>query len=51
MEDDWLEQMFGPFDGPVEPGQHGKCVGMRWEPYHDVLIYEDGTEEWISIGD
>jgi hypothetical protein len=32
--------------------EHGKCIGIRQnEPYHDVYIYEDGYEEWESIGD
>lgn len=30
---------------------HGKVVGTRWEPYHDVTIYEDGYEDWYYIGD
>lgn len=31
--------------------EHGRSVGLRFEPYHDVIIYEDGFEEWIAIGD
>lgn len=30
---------------------HGKPVGRRMEPYHDVTVYEDGHEEWDYIGD
>lgn len=43
------------FDG--EPSEeyinpvHGKIVSRRFEPYHDVTVYEDGHEEWFSIGD
>ena len=30
---------------------HGKIVGTRMDPYHDVTIYEDGYEERYYIGD
>lgn len=30
---------------------HGKVVGTRFDPYHDVTIYEDGHEERYYIGD
>ena len=30
---------------------HGKVVGSRQEPYHDVTIYEDGYEDWYYLGD
>ena len=30
---------------------HGKVVGTRMDPYHDVTIYEDGYEERYYIGD
>lgn len=34
-----------------EHGKHGKCVDYRFEPYHDVYIYEDGFEDYVYIGD
>ena len=30
---------------------HGKVVDYRFEPYHDVTVYEDGYEDWFYIGD
>ena len=30
---------------------HGKIVGTRTEPYHDVTVYEDGYEDWFYIGE
>lgn len=30
---------------------HGKIVGARTEPYHDVTVYEDGYEDWFYIGE
>ncbi len=30
---------------------HGKIVGHRFDPYHDVTIYEDGYEERFYIGE
>lgn len=30
---------------------HGKIVGTRFDPYHDVTVYEDGYEEKYYIGD
>lgn len=30
---------------------HGKIVGARTEPYHDVTVYEDGCEDWFYIGE
>jgi len=36
---------------PLKPGQHGKVVERRWEPFHDVIVYEDGYEERFYIGD
>lgn len=30
---------------------HGKVVGTRFDPYHDVMVYEDGYEEKYYIGD
>lgn len=34
-----------------KPNPHGKVVSTRFEPYHDVTVYEDGHEEWYYIGD
>lgn len=31
--------------------RHGKIVSTRFEPYHDVTVYEDGYEERYYIGD
>ena len=30
---------------------HGKIIGTRFDPYHDVTVYEDGHEEKYYIGD
>ena len=30
---------------------HGKIVGTRFDPYHDVAVYEDGHEEKVYIED
>lgn len=30
---------------------HGKPIAVRFEPYHDVTVYEDGYENWYYIGD
>ena len=30
---------------------HGKVVSTRMEPYHDVIVYEDGYEDWFYIGE
>lgn len=30
---------------------HGKPIGTRFDPYHDVTVYEDGYEERYYIGD
>lgn len=41
--------------GPVGPSPmekvHGRVVSLRFEPYHDVTVYEDGYEDWYYIGD
>lgn len=31
--------------------EHGYPISTRFESYHDVIVYEDGYEEWVSIGD
>ena len=31
--------------------EHGKLVDFKWEPYHDVYVYEDGYEDRYYIGD
>ena len=36
---------------PLQPGPHGKVVERRQEAFHDVIIYEDGYEEFYDIGD
>lgn len=30
---------------------HGRIVEKRFDPYHDVTVYEDGHEERYYIGD
>jgi hypothetical protein len=41
-----------PFPGPApKVGPHGKVVDVRFEPYHDVTVYEDGYEERFYIGE
>lgn len=30
---------------------HGRVVSTRFDPYHDVTVYEDGYEERFYIGD
>ena len=30
---------------------HGKCIDIKHDTYHDVYTYEDGFEEFDSIGD
>ena len=35
---------------PMEK-EHGKIVGYRMDPYHDVTIYEDGYEDRFYIGE
>ena len=30
---------------------HGNVEDFRFEPYHDVTVYEDGYEDWNYIGD
>lgn len=39
--------------GPVEYRDpvHGRIVKTRFDPYHDVKVYEDGYEERYYIGD
>ncbi len=43
------------FNDEVDPNYthpvHGKIVETRFEPYHDVTVYEDGYEEKYYIGD
>lgn len=34
-----------------EPGPHGKLVEYKQSAYHDIYVYEDGTEEMVYIGD
>ncbi len=49
----------GILDGEIVPDPvltpneklHGKVVGFRMDPYHDVTIYEDGYEDRYYIGD
>lgn len=36
---------------PEHIGEHGRCIEYRFEPYHDVKVYEDGYEERYYIGD
>lgn len=31
--------------------EHGRVVSRRFEPYHDVTVYEDGHEDWYYIGE
>lgn len=30
---------------------HGKMIGRMADAYHDITIYEDGTEESYYLGD
>lgn len=34
-----------------KPDPHGRVIERRMEPYHDVIVYEDGYEEWQYIGE
>ena len=36
---------------PKYKNPHGKAVSRRFEPYHNVTVFEDGYEEWMYIGD
>lgn len=31
--------------------EHGRIIETRFDPYHDVTVYEDGYEERYYIGD
>lgn len=54
-----LDIAMGILMGDIEPEEklfpverlHGKVVGSRMDPYHDVTIYEDGYEDRHYIGD
>ena len=35
----------------VPIGPHGRGVETRFDPYHDVTVYEDGYETRVYIGD
>ena len=47
--------LFGEIEAERKPSwmekRHGKVVGARMDPYHDVTIYEDGYEDYSYIGD
>lgn len=47
-----FKERFAYMDGltPTER-EHGRCIDMRWEAYHDVYVFEDGYEERYYIGD
>lgn len=30
---------------------HGKMIDRRTDAYHDITVYEDGTEESYYLGD
>lgn len=36
---------------PETIGEHGKCIGYRFEAYCDVHVFEDGYEERLYICD
>ena len=46
---------WGILEGEIEPelyiSPHGKVLEVKQEAYIDRIIYEDGFEEIISIGD
>ena len=37
--------------GPSQVGKHGRLTDVKQMAYGDLYIYEDGYEEYISIGD
>lgn len=37
--------------GIPQVGEHGRLVDVKWMAYGDLYIYEDGFEEYFSIGD
>ena len=37
--------------GEPKEEPHGRLVDVKWMAYGDLRIYEDGYEEYISIGD
>lgn len=37
--------------GEPKVGPHGRLVDVKWMAYGDLHIYEDGYEEYFSIGD
>lgn len=47
MEPEEFEKKYGA--PQISP--HGKLVKVKWMAYGDLYIYEDGYEEYISIGD
>lgn len=49
MSEDEFNSKYPPT--PFIDPEHGKCVDVRHELYHNVYTYEDGFEEWDSIGD
>lgn len=56
---DELDIFFAICNGEVAPPEekeyvhpvHGRVVETRFDPYHDVTVYEDGHEERYNIGD
>lgn len=57
---DAIEIFLGILDGMIIPDLnkpspnemlHGKVVGTRMDPYHNVTIYEDGYEDRYYLGD
>lgn len=48
----FVNEEIEPAPGPSPMEKiHGKVVSSRFEPYHDVTVYEDGYEDWLYIGD
>lgn len=46
----------GELEDESEPAEyrdlvHGRIAKTRFDPYHDVKVYEDGYEERYYIGD
>ena len=47
MEPEEFEKKYGA----PQIGPHGKLVKVEWMAYGDLYVYEDGHEEYFSIGD
>ena len=47
MEPEEFEKKYGR----QQVGPHGRLVKVEWMAYGDLYVYEDGHEEYFSIGD